>query len=186
MINTTELEVEPYLTRARQLDLQALGSLHDQYYPVVYRYVAYRLDEPEVCEDISGEVFLRLVEALRQRKDTIRDVRAWLLGTASHLVMDHLRHKYRHPNVSIEDHDNLPIDASPEGIAEQTMHKDQLRNALTMLTSDQQHVLALRFSQEFSLEETALAMGKTIGAVKVLQFRALETLRRLLEERWKQ
>jgi RNA polymerase sigma-70 factor (ECF subfamily) len=54
------------------------------------------------------------------------------------------------------------------------------------LTVDQQHVLALRFAEEYSLEETAHIMGKTIGAVKTLQFRALAALRRLLEEKSKQ
>ena len=56
---------------------------------------------------------------------------------------------------------------------------DQLavREAIRQLTPEQQHVLALRFSQELSLEETAAVMGKTITAVKVLQFRAVQALR---------
>ena len=56
--------------------------------------------------------------------------------------------------------------------------------AMSRLTPDQQHVLALRFSQDLSLEETASMVGKSVNAVKVLQFRALAAMRRLLDEKW--
>jgi len=61
---------------------------------------------------------------------------------------------------------------------------EEIRWAMARLTQDQQHVLALRFSQDFSLEETASAVGKSINAVKVLQFRALAAMRRFLDEKW--
>jgi RNA polymerase sigma-70 factor, ECF subfamily len=181
------MEADTLLSRARQLDSQALAFLHDQYYPVVYRYVTYRLEDALVCEDITSEVFLRLVETLHNGRGNIQDLRGWLLGTASHLVSDFLRHKYRRPTEALEAHEErLKTGESPEGYAEQSMHAQQVREAMTRLTPDQQHVIALRFSQELSLEETAQMMGKSVGAVKVLQFRALEALRRVLEERWKQ
>jgi len=61
---------------------------------------------------------------------------------------------------------------------------EEIRWAMVRLTIDQQHVLALRFSQDLSLEETATIVGKSINAVKVLQFRALAAMRRLLDEKW--
>ncbi len=60
----------------------------------------------------------------------------------------------------------------------------EIRWAMARLTPDQQHVLALRFSQDCSLEETASMVGKSVNAVKVLQFRALAAMRRLLDEKW--
>lgn len=181
------MEADTLLSRVRQLDTQALAFLHDQYYPVVYRYVAYRLEDVQACEDIASEVFLRLVEALHRDRANIQDLRGWLLGTASHLVTDALRRKYRRPTETLEAHENrLQAGDSPERHAEQVMDTQQVRAAMTHLTPDQQHVIALRFSQELSLDETAQIMGKSVGAVKVLQFRALDSLRRLLEERWKQ
>lgn len=176
-------DLDTALTRAKRLDGQALAHLHDQYYPVVFRYVAFRLDDPQAQEDITADVFLNLAEALHQGKGKIQDVRAWLLGTASHLVSDHFRRKYRRPVDNLEDHTELPGEGTPEGQVEQSLHNRRVRTAMAHLTRDQQQVLALRFSQEYSLEETARVMGKTVGAVKVLQFRALESLRRLLEER---
>ena len=177
------MEAKSILASTQQLDSQVLGLLHDEYYPVVYRYVSYRLEDPQICEDITSEVFLRLLEALRHRRDTIRDVRAWLLGTASHMVSDQLRQKYQRPTDNLDDHDSLPGGDTTEGQVEKSMRQSQVRQAIYHLTEEQQHVLALRFSQDCSLEETAQMMGKTIGAVKVLQFRAIDSLRRLLGER---
>lgn len=178
---------ETILARAQKLDPQALALLHDELYPVVYRFVFFRLDDAQVCEDITAEVFLRLIETFKKPNSQIQDARAWLLGTASHLVMDHMRNKYRRPVEPLENQENrLQDGTSPERAAEDTMHFDQVRSVMGSLSADQQTVLALRFSQDCSLEETARLMGKTIGAVKVLQFRALEKLRRKLEERWKE
>ena len=73
-------------------------------------------------------------------------------------------------------------DHHPEELMDAGQEALEVREAFDQLTSDQQHVLALRFGQELSLEETARIVGKTITAVKALQFRALASLRRLLEK----
>lgn len=174
-------ELDELFSRARDLDQRALSELHDQLYPQVYRYVCYRLGDPMVCEDISSEVFLRLLDVLQRKRANIQSVRAWLLGTANHLVQDHFRRKYRRPVDNLEDHDNLPSGHSPEAETDQAFVRHEVREALRKLTPDQQHVITLRFSQEMSLEETAGVMGKTVNAVKVLQFRAIAALRRHLD-----
>lgn len=174
------LSPERLLERAQKLDGQALAQIHDQYYPLVYRYVRYRLDNEQVVEDISSEVFLRLLKYLHQQKGEIHDLRAWLLGTTANLINDHLRQKYRRPTENIEDHETLPGGEDPHSTAELNENQRAVQEAMQKLTAEQQQVLALRFSQEFSVDETARMMNKSIGAVKVLQFRALETLRKLL------
>ncbi len=171
-------------THARQLDPRALALIHDQYYPQVYRYVHYRLDDEQTCEDITSEVFLRLLTALHKKNGPDKNLRAWLFGTAAHLVNDHLRAKYRRPMTGLEDGDgSLVSHHSPEEDAERAWQWGEVRAAFLNLTFEQQHVLALRFSEDHSVEETAHIMGKTAGAVKTLQFRALSALRRLLEEK---
>lgn len=174
---------ESLWTRAPKQDLQSLAALHDQLYPLVYRYVSYRLQDPQVCEDITSEAFLRLLDVLNGRGRPVQDLRAWLLGTAAHLVNDHYRRQYRRPESDLERHANFPhAGETPEQVAEQRQSRLDLKVALRRLTEDQQHVLALRFSQELSLEETARMMGKSVNAVKVLQFRALAALRRAMDE----
>lgn len=176
-------EVDDLLVRVHRFDPQALAELHDLLYPQVYRYVSYRLEDAQVCEDISSEVFLRLLDVLKHRVQTVQSARAWLLGTANHMVMDYFRQKYRRQVDNIADHDHLPDRTSLEGDVENQHVRQEIREALLNLTNDQQHVIALRFSQELSLEETAQTMGKSVNAVKVLQFRALAALRRQLDKR---
>lgn len=173
------MDTDQALLAARQFEPHFLAELHDRYYPVVYRYVRYRLDDEGVCEDIAAEVFLRLVDALQRKQVQIQNPRAWLLGTASHLVNDHLRARYHHPLTPLDDLEIVDHDA-PEAAIEQKLRRQSIREAIQRLTDDQQHVLALRFAEECSLEETAEVMGKTVGAVKTLQFRALGALRRIL------
>jgi RNA polymerase sigma-70 factor, ECF subfamily len=166
---------------AQNLDTQALAQIHDRYYPVVYRYVRYRLDNEQVVEDISSDVFLRLLDHFHRRKGEIHDLRAWLIGTTSNLVNDHLRQKYRRPTEDLEDHETLVGTDDLHGTVEQNDNQRAVQRAMQQLTREQQHVLALRFSQGMSIEETAQMMNKTIGAIKVLQFRALASIRKLLE-----
>jgi RNA polymerase sigma-70 factor (ECF subfamily) len=174
------------ITRARNLEPQALAEIHDQYHPEVYRYVRYRLSDEALVEDITSEVFVRLLDALHRRRGPDQSLRGWLMGTASNLVNDHLRRRYAQPVVTIKDPEgalDLPGGESPESSLIAAWQKQQVREALQRLTQEQQHVLALRFAEERSLDETAEIVGKSINAVKALQFRALASLRRLLEER---
>jgi RNA polymerase sigma-70 factor (ECF subfamily) len=168
------------LERAQKNDHEALAALHDQLYPVVYRYVHFRVDDDKACEDITSEVFLRFLTALRQSNRPVEDARAWMLGTASNLVHDYYRLKYRRAVESIDKHETLVAPQMTEAVVDRKLVSEELRQMIQHLTPDQQNVLALRFSQELSLELTAQIIGKSVNAVKVLQFRALATLRRLM------
>jgi RNA polymerase sigma-70 factor, ECF subfamily len=169
------------LERAYRLDEQSLAIIHDHFFPMVYRYVRYRLEDEQIVEDIASDVFLRLLDHLHKHKSDIRDLRAWLMGTASNLVNDHLRHKYRKPIENLADYETLTAGDDPQRSTEDREHQSIVRRAMQKLTREQQHVLALRFSQELSIEETAQMMRKTAGAIKVLQFRALASLRKLVD-----
>ncbi len=169
------------LQRAKRFEPQALAALHDHFYPLVFRYVSYRVDDLQVCEDITAEVFLRLLNYLKNGHQDIHSIRAWLYGTAHHLVQDHYRRGYRHPTAPLEDHEAISNGHNPAEETERALAVHQVRSAMHLLTPDQQHVLALRFSQDLSVQETAQVMRKSIEAVKVLQFRALAALRRQLE-----
>jgi RNA polymerase sigma-70 factor (ECF subfamily) len=172
------------IARAQRLEPSALAEIHDQYYPQVYRYVRYRLDDEHVCVDITAEVFLRLLDALHGKRGPTHYLRGWLFGTASNMVNDHLRTRYAR---KIESIDEENFERAAEGHLgdsyDEEWMQQQVANALRELTPEQQHVLALRFSDERSLDETANILGKSVTAVKALQFRAIASLRRLVEER---
>lgn len=172
------------MQRARHLDPDALAQIHQLYYPVIYRYIRFRLDDEVVVEDLVSEVFVRLFEELKKRRGPNQNLRGWLLGTASHLVIDHHRWRYRSKeqplNQSIEN--QVPDPSLPETDVETRAVQCEVRQAIRKLTNDQQHVLALRFGDGFSLEQTADLMEKNVNAIKALQFRALSSLRRILAE----
>ena len=175
---------EDLLIRAQRLDAAALGEIHDRHYPEVYRYVRYRLAGEHACEDITAEVFLRLLDALHKKRGPTQNLRGWLFGTASNLVNDHLRTCYARRVDSLDGEEiELPDDSHLEGSYEDGWMQQQIAEALLHLTPEQQHVLSLRFSDERSIDETATIMGKSVTAVKALQFRAVASLRRLMEER---
>jgi RNA polymerase sigma-70 factor (ECF subfamily) len=163
------------------LDPQAISAVYDRYFPMVFRFVRYRLGDETQAEDVTGDVFVRLLEAVRARRGPKSDVKAWLFGTASHAVNDVLRRAYRQPAGELSDDlvDALPL---PPEAAEGRESSRALGRALARLTPDQQNVLALRFGQGLSLEETASLMKKKTNAVKQLQLRALAALQRAMAE----
>src|SRR5574341_1625241 len=163
------------LARARTFDLDALAKIHDVYYPSIFRYIAYRVDDPQAAEDLASEVFTRLLAALKSHRAPQTTLQGWLFGVAARLVSDHHRRRYRRTHVAL--HDELPAaDDSPAEIAEANATSGALREALATLTEEQQTVIALRFGSDLPIRDVAGIMGKTEGAVKQLQVRALPAL----------
>jgi RNA polymerase sigma-70 factor (ECF subfamily) len=170
------------LNGLRKLDSQAIAAIYDQYFAEVYRYVRYRIDDDTTAADIASDVFMRLLEASQKQQGPQSSLKGWLMATASNAVNDHLRRRYRHPAQPLDDY--LP-DPTSVNLNEELDRREQhrtLRAAYAQLTAEQQHVLALRFGQGYSLEETAQTMKKNVNAIKALQFRALAALQRLMNE----
>lgn len=165
----------------RSLDAQAIGVIYDRYSTDVYRYVRYRLDDEHQAEDIASDVFVQLLEALQNGRGPQTNIKAWLLSTAAHIVTDQLRRAYRRPTTSIPE--NLAdLTAAPTDEFDHRERSRDFKRAYAQLTDEQQHVLALRFGEGYSLEETAGVLKKNINAVKALQFRALAALQRQMRE----
>lgn len=163
------------------LDSQAIGAIYDQYFSEVYRYVRYRIDDDVAAEDIASDVFVRLLEATQKRQGPQSSLKGWLIATASHAVNDHLRKHYRRPVEALSD--SMPDRGSSVHSEVDSREQNRMvQNAYSQLTSEQQHVLALRFGQGYSIEETAAHLKKNINAVKALQFRALASLQRQIGE----
>ena len=176
-----ELDEATALSGLKELDAKVIGAVYDRYYPDVFRYVRFRLSDENAAQDIASDVFVRLLEASQKGRGPQTNLKAWLLGTASHIVTDHHRRTYRRPTDSLSENMLDPL-ALP---VDEFDHREQtrlVRSALKDLTPEQQHVLALRFGEGYSIEETAAVMQKNVNAVKALQFRALASLQRGIGE----
>ena len=165
------------LTRLRKLDPQAISKAHGTYFPIVYRYTRYRLRDETVAEDLASEAFIRLLEALHAGRGPNASLRGWLMGTASNLVNDYYRTAYNKPTEPLDGALPTQYGGDPAFLSERSNQRETLQVALSKLTPEQQHVLALRFGSGCSLAETAEIMSKKTNAVKQLQFRALAALR---------
>jgi len=167
--------------KLRSLDSQTIGAIYDQYFSEVYRFVLCRIGDQTLAEDIASDVFIRLLEAVQNGRGPETNLKGWLIGTASHVVTDHLRRKYRRPEDELPE--SLPdLEPGPASEVDQREQNRLVRGAYSKLTNEQQTVLALRFGQGYSLEETAVYMDKNVNAVKALQFRALAALQREIGE----
>ena len=169
-------------TRLKNLDPTAIGGLHDEYFPELYRYAFFRLGDAHLAEDTASEAFLRLLEAVRAGRGPRSSARGWLFGTLRHMVDDHFRAHYSRSGKTAQPADRLE-EVGPAEALEVKERRSAVRAAFGQLTAEQQDVLALRFGEECSLEETGALMGKNSNAVKALQFRALQALRRKLESK---
>jgi RNA polymerase sigma-70 factor, ECF subfamily len=169
------------LTGLRKLDSLSIGAIYDQYFPEIYRYVRYRINDDSVAEDIASDVFVRLLEAAQKNQGPQSNLKGWLIATASHAVNDHLRRQYRRPVEVLSDStpdQGLSVHSQVDAREQQRI----VQSAYAQLTDEQQHVLALRFGQGYSIEETAMHLRKNINAVKALQFRALASLQKQIRE----
>jgi RNA polymerase sigma-70 factor (ECF subfamily) len=161
----------------RNLDAQVIGAIYDRYFPEVYRYILYRLGDQSLAEDLASDVFVRLLEAGQEKRGPQTNLKGWLISTASHAVADHLRQRYRRPTEELGE--SIPdLGLAPQTEFDLREQNRSVQQAYAQLTSDQQEVLALRFGQGYSLEETAAVLKKNVNAIKALQFRALAALQR--------
>lgn len=165
----------------QRLDSQAIGAIYDQYFSEVYRYVRYRINDDTTAEDIASDVFVRLLEAAQKKHGPQSSLKGWLIATASNAVNDHLRRQYRRPVEVLSE--SMPDGGQSVHFQVDAREQNRMvQTAYAQLTSEQQHVLALRFGQGYSLEETAAHLKKNVNAVKALQFRALAALQRQIGE----
>jgi RNA polymerase sigma-70 factor, ECF subfamily len=181
MSNDPKFDEKTILKELPSLEPEVVTKIYDHFYPALYRYAHYRLSNPNVAEDIVSEVFLLLLEAVHKGRGPRNTLRGWLIGTLSNLINNYYRKAYKQPTEELNQ--DVPARVpDPGALLEMTHREESVRAALLKLTLDQQNVLALRFGSGYSLEETATAIGKRVNAVKQLQYRALESLRRHLGE----
>ena len=169
------------VNRARTGDREALGGLYDLYLTRVYRYVLAHVGQPAETEDITAEIFLRLVENIARFEWQGVPFSAWLFRIARNQVITHYRKKgNRTPNMSMDDFDVEDSQPGPEWLVEQRVTTQEVFAACEKLPPSQRQVIALRFGAGLSVRETADTLGKTENNVKVLQHKAITKLQRML------
>lgn len=162
--------------RASRGDIAALGQIYDAYAERVYRYLYHRLGNVSLAEDLTADVFLRMLESSGSARFCQVSLAPWLYSLAHNRLVDYFR---RHKELPLPEEEDEPTN---DFLATE-LDRWELRTALRRLTPEQQQVIALKFLEGLSNAQVAVALGKPESAIKALQHRALASLRRLLEER---
>jgi RNA polymerase sigma-70 factor, ECF subfamily len=165
-------QVQGLVQRAQKGDSAAMAQLYQTFSQKIYRYVAYRVSSSADAEDLTAEVFVKMVEALPTYRWTGAPFESWLYSIASARVIDFRRRAKRRPQSELSDvmDDSDPL---PEQKLQESQEVDTLRQALQQLTEEQQSILVLRFIERKSHQEVADLIGKSVAAVKSIQHRAL-------------
>jgi RNA polymerase sigma-70 factor (ECF subfamily) len=166
-------EMNGLVTAAKDHDADALGELCEHFYPKVYRFMLSRVRRTEDAEDMASEVCVRVVESLEKQNGSFA---AWVFRIARNLVTDNYRRAAVRKEVALSD-ELIETRAGSEGLEDLPILPHQLEPALDGLTTDQREVVHLRFVEGLSAVEIGEIQGRSAGAVRGIQFRALENLR---------
>ncbi|MBI4359615.1 MAG: RNA polymerase sigma factor [Candidatus Jacksonbacteria bacterium] len=162
-------------------DAESYGKIYDRYFEDIYTYVYFRTSHQETAEDIAAEAFFRVWEYIKGGK-RVKNARAFLYETARNLTADY--HRKKKP-VSLEQEMKETIPSSEENPYEITASRDERRllyNALSKMREEYKEAVTLRYIHGLSYKEMADVLGKHRGAVRILVFRGLKELKKILWE----
>lgn len=161
---------------------EAMSILYRRHRPAIFRYVQARIYNWHQAQDITGEIFLRMVTYLPQYQITGAPFIAWLFRIAHNIIITHSQQESRIPLVPISHADNHahPQD-NPAQLVENKLQMEWVWQGLRQLDENQRDVIILRFLVGLPLKDVAHALDKNIGTVKTLQHRGILALRVALQ-----
>ena len=167
---------ERELVERAKRDSREFGALYDRHFQQIYRFVYSRVREQTAAEDVTSEVFIKALKAMPRYQDTGRPFAAWLYQIAVNAIAD--RYRSLRPSQPLEDFHDLSV-AGP-ALEELAAQRDEIRRIWAIvkeLPEQQRMALVLKFQEDMRIEDIAVAMGKTPGAVKLLIHRGVTRLR---------
>ena len=171
---------EKLIGRAIVGESSAFGLLYDGYQPKIYRFILVKVGHREEAEDLTHQVFLKAWQNIGAYQERGIPFSGWLYQIARNQVIDHYRTKKVHASLDLLE-DEIPSEERLEHALESTFSLEQVRKVMKQLTPDQEDVLLMRFVDDLSIKDVAKTIKKSEGAVKLLQYRAIEKLKDLLE-----
>lgn len=163
--------------RAKAGDVEAFGQLYERYAPAIFRYIYARILKEKDAEDITGEIFIQAWRSLSKYEERGYLYSAYLFRLAQNAIVQYYRISRREVPW---DGDEIKAHTQTKDMMDGDLERQELHQMLNKLPEDQRRVLELRFFGELSCAETARVMGRSAGAIRVMQFRALGNIRRVL------
>lgn len=175
----THDEVRALVQKATAGSVEAFGDLYSIYLDRIYRYVFYQVHNKEIAEDLTEEVFIKAWRKLGKYRWEGRPFSAWLYRIAHNHVVDYFRTSRQHEPLDFD----IPADGDqPERELEQKQMQQMISRALASLPRQQNQLIVLKFIEGADNHTIEKVMGKSQGAIRVMQMRALAALRQILKE----
>lgn len=167
--------------KAKLYDPEALSRMFDLYYEKLRRYMYYKTGSLDRAEDLAAETLTKGIENIGNFKDRGGTIGAWLFGIARNLLARERETAGKAEMVELDE--QLPVEAEdqPERITLVQLSNEELYRALGRLPDEQREVVLLRFMEGFDAKTVGELMGKRPGAVRALQFRAIQSLKEMFE-----
>lgn len=160
----------------------AVATLYDQHQQDIFRYIVSRVQNQHTAEDLTAEVFTRMVANIASYTQTDIPFRAWLYRIARNLIVDHYRQSKKRNTVELDAASHLTqASSNPGDQVAQQLTVERVQQALTTIDPIQREVVVLRFIVGLSLHEVAITLDKSIAAIKSQQHRGLNALRAALQ-----
>jgi len=175
---STAADIQELVNRAKENDLQALSQLYELFFNRVYRYIFVRVQNKEEAEDLTSQVFLKMVENIGKFSWQGFSFSAWLFKIAHNLVVDWYRSK---PAKEAEKQAEPAPKSDPEDLVLLNEKISMALKSLRNLSEQQREVLILRLLGGLSCQQTAQVLGLSEGNVRLIQHRALTKLREELK-----
>lgn len=167
------------IRRAQEGEPSIVGELYEHYQRGIYRYLFYRVGDMQTAEDLTSEVFLRMIEKLPNYSGRSLTFKAWLFQIARNLSIDHYRRMNIRKDVQLAD-DYPEGGDEPLEMITKDLTSEKLYHALVELPENQRDVIIMRFVVGMPVREVAQSLHKSENSVKGLQRRALMSLRDIL------
>jgi len=173
------VELPGLVESAQSGDVAAISELYDRYAGLILRYLFVRVYERELAQDLTQEVFIRVIKGIGQF--TYRDEKSflgWLYTIAGNVLNSY--HRRRKVQSTPLEYQGEVVDIRSQQDVHRVCDRVALQQAIDQLTRDQKQVLTLRFFADMSNSEIAATLNRTEGSVKALQHRALQSLQQIL------
>ena len=162
--------------RAKDGEVEAFGLLYDYYLPKIYRFVLLKVSHREEAEDLTHQAFLKAWENINQYNFKGYSFGSWLYKIAKNMTVDYYR-SFR-AEISAEEISDISSEDTPFVSIDRKIEWDGLIKAIKQLKEVEQDVLIMRFVEDLSLKEVSEAINKSEGAVKIIQHRAINNLKK--------
>ena len=174
------------INQAQKGNPEHFGLLYDHYLPQIYRFVFLKVSNKAETQDLVHDVFLSAWKNIDNFNHQGFPFSSWLYQIARHKVIDYYRTKKVNLAIENVDEDYFKVNSAIESELDKKADMEVVKRAIGQLSEDQQNVLIMRFVEDLSYQEIALTLQKSEGAIRLIQHRAIQNLKKIVRNENKQ